>query len=110
MVAIARFDSLRSLAFGGISGAYASVGSAITVQPRSIRIINNTLGDMIFTNDITDAKGKWFLPGGSYVLIDVQANMNPNKDDKYVIPVGTQISVKQDTAPVSGSVYVEFMY
>ena len=56
MVAIAQFDDLRSLAFGSISGTYASVGSATTVQARGIRLINNTQGDMFMTNDITRDK------------------------------------------------------
>jgi len=47
-----------------------------------------------------------YLAAGSFRLYDLQANIN-KKDDKFVLEVGTQFSVKQITAPVSGNVYVE---
>ena len=108
MVARAYFDSIRTLAFGGISGAYASVGSTFSFPARGICISINTAGDMMFTDDTT--KDKIFVKSGSFKLWDIQANMNAQFDDKYVLPVGTQISVKQITAPVSGDVYVEVIY
>jgi hypothetical protein len=108
MVAIARLDSLRSLAFGGISGAYAAVGSPTTVLTRIICFTNNTAGDMLFTNDNTT--DQFFVAAGSFKLIDIQANMNAQFDDKYVFPVGMQWYVKQLTAPVSGSVYIEIIH
>jgi hypothetical protein len=108
MVSRAFFDEIRELAFGGISGSYASVGSTFTDQVRGICITNNTEGDMMFTDDVT--KDKIFVASQSFKLWDIQGNINPQFDDKYVLPVGTQISVKQITAPVSGSVYVECIY
>jgi len=62
----------------------------------------------MFTDDIT--KDKIFVAAGGFKLWDVQANINPQFDDKYVLPVGTQFSVKQLEAPVSGSVYIEIIY
>lgn len=103
------FESLRSLAFGGISGSYAAVGAPTTHPVRAFCITNDTQGKMIFSLDNTDAAGNMFVANGSYKLYDVQANMNAQFDDKYVFPVGTQVYVKQDTAPVSGSVYVEYL-
>ena len=108
MVARAFFDEIRTLAFGSISGSYASVGSTFTELVRGICLTNNTEGDMMFTDDAT--KDKIFIPAQSFKLWDIQANVNPQFDDKYVLPIGTQISVKQITAPVSGSVYVECIY
>jgi len=107
MVARADFDDLRSLAAAGISGAYASVGSATTVLTRVICFTNDTQGSVIFTNDIT--KDKIFVKTGSFKLFDVQSNINPQFDDKYVFPIGTQWSVKQLAAPVDGSVYIEIL-
>lgn len=105
MVAVARFDAIRSIAFGSISGSYSNVGSALTTTARVVHITNNTDGDMMFSVDggTTD---HIFVAAGSFVLLDIQANMNPDKDDKYVLPVGTQFSVKQVSAPSSGNVYV----
>ena len=108
MVARAFFDEIRTLGFAGISGAYADVGSPLTVMGRGICFTNNTQGDMMFTDDVT--KDKIFVKAGSFKLWDIQANINPQFDDKYVIPVATQFSVKQLSAPVSGSVYIEVIY
>ena len=108
MVARAYIDEIRSLAFGSISGTYASVGAVFAFPVRLICITNGTAGDMMFTDDTT--KDKIFVKAGSFKLFDIQSNINPQFDDKYVLPVGTQISVKQVTAPVSGSVYVECVY
>lgn len=109
-VARAHFESLRSLAFGGISGTYAAVGDPLENQVRAFCITNNTQGDMIFSLDNTDAAGHMFVAAGSYKLYDVQANMNTQFDDKYVLAVGEQFYVKQSTAPVAGSIYIECLY
>ena len=107
MAARAFFDAIRTLSFAGISGAYASVGTPVTDEVRVFCISNNTQGDMYFTTDTNE--DQMFLAAGSFRLYDVQANLKPT-DDKFVLPVGTQFSVKQITAPVSGSVYVECIY
>jgi hypothetical protein len=104
------FDTLRSLAFGGISAAYAAVGSPLTVEPRIICITNKTAGDMIFSTDNTLVAGQLFLPSGTFKLFDLTTNMVPGKDDGFFIAKGTQFYVKQVTAPVSGAVYLEFIY
>jgi hypothetical protein len=110
MAARAFFESLRSLAFGGISGTYAPVGSPLENQVRAFCITNDTQGDMIFSLDNTNASGHMFVAAGSYKLYDVQANMNTLIDDKYVLAVGEQFYVKQVTAPVAGNVYIECIY
>jgi len=108
MVSKASFESIKTLAFGGISGTYASVGAATLNPIRAFCISNNTAGDLYFTTDT--AQDMIFLGAGSFRLYDIQSNINPQFDDKFVLPVGTQFSVKQITAPVSGSVYIECIY
>jgi len=108
MVSRAFFDEIRTLGFAGISGTYASVGSTLTVNARGVCFTNDTEGDMYFTDDIT--KNKIFVAAGSFKLWDLQSNMNAQFDDKYVLPIGTQFSVKQITSPVSGAVYIELIY
>lgn len=110
MVSRAFFEPLRTLAFGGISGTYAAVGSPLEHQVRVFCITNDTQGDMIFSLDNTVAAGQMFVARGSYKLYDVQANMNAQFDDKYVLAIGEQFFVKQDSAPIDGAVYVECMY
>lgn len=104
------FDTLRSIAFGSISGTYAAVGSALTVNPRVICFINNTAGDMIISTDSSISAGQIFIPSNSFRLYDLVANLIPEKDDSFVIAEGTQFYIKQSTAPVSGSVYIEILY
>lgn len=106
----ARFESLRTLGFAGISAAYAPVGIPLTQQVRAFCITNNTQGDLIFSLDSSNTAGNMFVAKGSYKLYDVQANINPKFDDKYVLAVGDQFYVKQVTAPTSGDVYIEALY
>lgn len=109
-VARARFESLRTLGFGDISAAYAPVEGPLLNQVRAFCITNNTQGDMIFSLDNTNVNGHMFVAAGSYKLYDVQANMNAQFDDKYVLAVGDQFYVKQNTAPVSGDIWIECLY
>ena len=102
------FEPIKTLALGGISGAYAAVGSATTHPIRGFCISNNTAGDMYFTTNLS--QDEMFLAAGSFRLYDIQANINPQFDDKFVFPVATQFYVKQITAPVSGDVYVECIF
>jgi hypothetical protein len=108
MVSRAHFDEIRTLAFGGISGAYASVGGPLEFVGRGVCFTNSTQGDVYFTDDVTT--DKIFVAAGSFKLWDIQSNMNAQFDDRYVLSIGTQFSVKQITAPVSGSVYIEIIY
>ncbi len=110
MVARAFFEPLRTLAAGGISGSYAAVGDPLAHMVRAFCITNNTQGDMIFSLDNTEADGQMFVAAGSYKLYDVQANINPQFDDKYVLAVGEQFYVKQNTAPVDGDIWIECLY
>ena len=104
------FEPLKSLAFGSISGTYAAVGTPLENGVRAFCITNDTEGDMIFSLDNTVSAGHMFVAAGSYKLYDVQTNMNAQFDDRYVVGIGEQFYVKQSTAPVSGSVYIECMY
>ncbi|MDP2652189.1 MAG: hypothetical protein Q8O94_03565 [bacterium] len=110
MVARAFFDTLRTLAFGGISAVYATVGTPFTQRARGVCFTNNTEGDVVFSDDPDVVEGKIFVAAGSFKLWDVQANQNAQFDDSYVLPIGTQFYVKQLEAPVSGSVYIENIY
>ncbi len=104
------FDTLRSLAFGSISGTYAAIGTATTVEPRIICITNDTDASMIFSDDNTNSSGKLILPKGSFKLFDLTANLVPHKDDSFVIGKGVIWYVKQVSAPGSGAVYIEYVY
>lgn len=103
---ICRFDALRSLAFGSISGTYAALGTAFSHAMRAFRISNATDGDILISFDGTT--DNLFLPANSFVLYDVASDDDPI--DEFRISNRTQIYVKQSTAPTSGAVYLEAMY
>jgi hypothetical protein len=108
MVAVAHFDEIRSLGFAGISGAYAAVGSATTILPRAICFTNDTQGSMMFSDD--GATDKIFVKSGSFKLFDIQSNVNPQFDDRFTLPKQMTFYCKQLAAPVSGSVYIEYLF
>jgi len=106
----AELEPLRTLAFGGISATYATVGTASTHPTRLICFSNDTQGNVVFSRDPTIAAGEVFVPAGSFKLFDIQSNLNVNKEDSFVFRKGTQWYVKQLAAPVSGAVYIEMIY
>lgn len=103
---IARVDALRSLGFASIGASYVTVGTAFGHPMRVIRILNATNGDMFFSFDGTT--NNLFLPSNSFVLYDIASDDDPS--DNFRISKGTQMYVKQSTAPTSGSVYIEAIY
>ncbi len=108
-MAIVRFDALRSLAFGGISGSYATVGTPLTRNWRMFRITNNTDGDMFISADGTT--DNLFVPKNGFVLYDMSTNApSVSQSDTFVMGIGTQFYVKQSTAPTSGAIYIEGIY
>lgn len=108
-MAVARFDALRSLAFGGISGTYAALGTPLSQNWREFRIVNATDGNVFISADgVTD---NFFLPANSFLLWDLATNAPPISDtDTFVLAINTQFYVKQSTAPTSGAVYIEGIY
>ena len=104
----AGFESLRSLANGAITGAYAAVGGPLENPVRLIHFVNNTDGDMIFSDDATDVDGKIFVPAQAQLIIDLTANQTSPQG--FYLPKGTQWYVKQSTAPTAGSVYISVVY
>jgi hypothetical protein len=107
-MARAYIEPLRSLASGSISASYAVIGTPTDNPTRLLCITNATQGDMLFSLDgVTD---HLFLKAGSFKLFDVQSNIANGHEANFVFDSHTSFFVKQVTAPVSGSVYVEVLY
>lgn len=110
-----RVDNLRSLAFGSVSGTYAKLGTAFTHRMRVVKITNNTNGDMFlaFTSGntpLSDAtQDNVFVPAGGFTLYDFTSN-SESSGSPFVFEIGTQVWVRQSSAPTSGSVYIECVY
>lgn len=108
-MAIVRIDSIRSKAYGSITGSYTTVGSALTHNWRMWCITNNTDGDMMFSlNGSTD---NVFVPAYSFRLYDLSTNAaNVQDTDGFQMQIGSQFSVKYISAPTQGTVYIEGVY
>jgi len=102
----ALFEPIRSVAFGGISGTYAAVGTPLAFPAHAFRIINNTDGDMFFSLDGVD--NHLFVPASSFVLYDISANHDFGAS--FYISAQTQFYVKQSTAASKNAVYIETIY
>ena len=107
-MAVARFDTLRTLAFGSISGTYAAVGTPIANNWREFRLLNATNGDMFFSAD--GVNDNFFLPANTFLLWDLSTNAPINEADNFALSLQTQFYVRQSTAPTTGAVYVEGIY
>lgn len=108
-MAVARADSIRTLAFGGISGTYAAVGAILTQNWRIFKITNNTDGDLFISFDGTT--DNLFIPAMSFTLYDLSTNAPPiSESDNFVLALNTQFYAKQSTAPSTGSLYIEGIY
>jgi|SRR5271157_849218 len=102
-------DVIRTLAFGGISGSYAVVGTPVSHNWRMFRITNNTNGDLLFSLDGTN--DNFFVPASSFVLYDISTNAPPiSESDNFQLGRNTQFYVKQSTVPTAGAVWIEGIY
>ena len=104
----AQLEPIRSLAFGSISGSYATVGTALANPAVLICFTNDTEGNMFFSRD--GSTDEVFVAAGSFKLFDVATNARRTNQADLVFETGTQWSVKQDESPVSGSVYIEVLH
>lgn len=102
---VLKWDTLRSLAFGSISGTYAAVGTSFTYPARIVKVINNTNADLTVSIDGTNDND--LVPAGGFFLYDCGTNRG-NASPEMAIQEGTQIYVKG--SPTSGSAYVVVLY
>lgn len=98
-------EPLRTIAFGGITGTYAGVGTALTNPGRIYWLQNDTDALLTFSWDgLTD---HFVLPSGAFVLLDVTSNRT-DTGGSLNIATGQRTYVKG--APTSGAVYLTSFY
>jgi hypothetical protein len=102
---VLKWDLLRSLSSGSVSGTYAAVGTAFTYPVRILKIVNNSTEDVTVSVDGTNDYD--YVPMGGFVLYDAGTNRG-NPSAELVFRQGTQIFVKGTSG--SGSVYVVTLY
>ncbi len=101
----AKWEPLRSLAFGSISGTYAGVGTAFSNPVRIFWVQNNTDVTLTFSQDgLVD---NFVLPSGAFVLLDLCSNM-VMPSGAFYFPEGSRLYVKG--APSSGEVDLSIVY
>lgn len=103
-----KFENLRSLAFGSISGTFAEVGPIFANPARLLKIDNSTDANVIISFD--GVNNHVFIPAISSVLFDY-ASDRVGPEDRLEQPVGTPVYVKQESgAPTSGHIYVSLLF
>lgn len=105
---IVKFETLRSLAYTGISASYAAVGSALAHPIRLFKIVNATNGDMFFSID--GVNNHMFLASSTNAIYDLNAARDGGVNESFKLPENVVFYVKQSSAPSSGSVYIECLY
>lgn len=104
----AKADTLRTTAFGSITGSYTAVGTPFAFQARIICFTNTTNQDVMFSMD--GVHDQLIVPAGSFKLFDVTMNHRPVNMDDFCFAIGTQWYVKYVSSPSSGAIYIEVVY
>lgn len=103
-----KYEELRSLAFGSISGAYAGVGSPFANPVRMICLDNLTDEDLVVSFNGTTNHTP--VPARSGRVLDYCSNTSMQSGVAEQ-QVGTRVYVKAiGGAPTSGSFYVTVIY
>lgn len=102
-----RFEPLRSLAFGSISGAYMGVGTAVDHPVRAFLIENLTDQTILFSfNGIDD---HFALPASGLFVLDIATNMSMERG--FFLAQGERLYAKEEsTPPTLGNVYFSVVY
>lgn len=96
-------ETLRTVAFGSISGTYTGIGIPFENEIRLFHLQNLTDETLLFSFDgINDHE---ILPTMGFLLIDCTSNRT-NIGGSLVIAQMTRIYVKQSGVPTSGAVYL----
>jgi hypothetical protein len=102
------FDTIRSLAYGSISGTYAGIGTTFTQAGRIIKITNNTDADIFISFDGVDDQD--MLPAFSANIYDFSSN-RIGPVEILQLSAGQRAYARQISAsPTVGGVYLTFIY
>jgi len=102
-----RPETLRSLAFGSISGSYAALGAALANPIIQLHISNDTDANMLISYDgVNDHE---FIAANSFILLDIGSNKSVGEG--LFLSKGDSVYVKQESgAPTSGNIYMSAYY
>ncbi len=97
------YQTIRTVAFGGITGVFADLGASFSAPARLFKIVNSTNQTAEITTDATNVQDT--LPANSFALYDLTTNRV--NDEGAFMRTGTQFQVRRPAAeanPTSGSV------
>ena len=98
-----KFDTVREIAFGAISGTYAAVGAAFADNVRILGLNNSTDQEIYVSLD--GVNNNLRMAANSFQLYDLTANRV--RDDGLFFAVGDRVFVKEVSAAVgSGAFWV----
>lgn len=101
-------EPIRTLGFASISGTYAAVGTPL-VHPIRIIVFTNFTNGILFISD-DGVNDKLIVAASSFKLFDLDTNRDGGVNEQFKLAIGTQLYVRQSTAPTSGSFYIECLY
>jgi len=102
-----RFDQIRELDFGDISGSYAALGLPTSKVVRILSFNNGTDADIYISFD--GSTDNLLIKSNSFKLFDLTTNRSPTTG--LFLSIGTQMYAKlESSAPTSGSVWLEMVY
>jgi hypothetical protein len=105
---VVEWDTIRTLAFGGIGGAYATIGTPFAHIARLI-ILQNLTDIQVFISD-DGVNDKLTLASGGQMIIDYMSDQS-FLGGEFAQQVGTQIYIKDNgVAATSGDFYVSVIY
>jgi len=100
-----RYETLRSLAFGSISGSYAAIGAAFANPIRMLKITNTTDANLTISFDgVNDMD---IITANTVEVLDYGSN-KADTAGQLDQAVGQKIFVKG--SPTTGTVYVTTIY
>jgi len=104
----ARYEELRSLAFGSIGATYAAVGTPFVHPVRIIKVFNDTDVNLVISFD--GSTNQDISPSGSGHVIDYSANRATNGGQLEQAASETLYIKQESGAASSGSFYVTIIY
>jgi len=103
-----RFEPLRSLAFGAISGTYAGMGLPLANPSRIVKVSNFTDANILVSiNGVDDHD---IVAANGFYLYDLGTNKS-DAGGLFEEPQGDRIYVKaEDALPTEGNIYFTTIY
>jgi hypothetical protein len=98
-----QFNPIGVVAFGALTGSYATFGAAMPGHARIIRFSNSTNADVLISSDGTTDNIR--VAANSFILFDFSTNRI--QDDGLFVQKGDQFYIKYVTSPSSGAAWIE---